>query len=137
MYRIFCFLSLFWVTFINSTQAAEYDSLKLKKTVQVLGPTAYVGGMTGLYFLWYNNYPSSNFHFFNDNAEWLQIDKVGHVYSAYQLSSLGMDAMQAVGFEENKAFWYGGLYGYLFQTTIEVFDGFSTQMGCQLGRYCR
>jgi hypothetical protein len=29
----------------------------------------------------------SDFHFINDNAEWLQMDKARHVFSSYQLGS--------------------------------------------------
>ena len=44
---------------------------------------AYGGAMIGLYSLWYKKYPQSKFHFFNDNQEWLQVDKVSHAYGAY------------------------------------------------------
>jgi hypothetical protein len=30
------------------------------------------------------------FHFINDNAEWLQMDKAGHIYSSYHLGRLGL-----------------------------------------------
>jgi hypothetical protein len=29
------------------------------------------------------------FHFINDNAEWLQMDKAGHIYSSYHLGDWG------------------------------------------------
>ena len=36
--------------------------------------------LIGLNQVWYADYPRSDFHFINDNAEWLQMDKVGHVF---------------------------------------------------------
>ncbi|HVZ98292.1 MAG TPA: hypothetical protein VG847_15520, partial [Chitinophagaceae bacterium] len=32
----------------------------------------------GLQYLWYKKFPHSRFHFFNDNNEWLNMDKIGH-----------------------------------------------------------
>ena len=32
---------------------------------------------------WYSQYERVPFHFFDDNAGWLQIDKVGHAWTAY------------------------------------------------------
>src|ERR1700716_565760 len=42
----------------------------------------------GLYYLWYKKFPKTRFHFFNDNAEWLQMDKVGHMTTAYTLATV-------------------------------------------------
>src|SRR5215469_7497447 len=41
----------------------------------------------GLQYLWYKKFPHSKFHFFNDNAEWLNVDKVGHAATAYNISA--------------------------------------------------
>jgi hypothetical protein len=38
------------------------------------------GALVGLNQLWYADYPRSDFHFINDNAEWLQMDKAGHIF---------------------------------------------------------
>src|SRR3979490_1446479 len=40
----------------------------------------------GLNYLWYKKFPHSKFHYFNDNAEWLNVDKVGHAATAYNIS---------------------------------------------------
>ena len=37
---------------------------------------------------WYAGYPKSDFHFFNDNGEWNQMDKAGHTWTAYQVSRI-------------------------------------------------
>jgi uncharacterized protein YfiM (DUF2279 family) len=119
-----------------SSQNIEHttDSCRIKKisTISVV-TTAYAGGMTGLYFLWYKDFPQSEFHFFNDNDEWLQMDKVGHAYSAYHLAEFGYNAAKYSCFTEKQSVWLGGGFGMLFLTTVEVFDGFSAGWGASFG----
>lgn len=93
----------------------------------------YAATMIGLNELWYKDYPRSNFQHFNDNAEWLQMDKVGHAMTAYYVGLAGMDAMQWAGVERSKARWYGGGLGWAFLTGVEVLDGFSEEWGFSSG----
>lgn len=69
---IFCIVS-FLITFqVKGQDAMLYpDSLNKTavKAVAITGAAIYAGGMFGLYQLWYKDYPQSNFHFINDNAE--------------------------------------------------------------------
>ena len=46
----------------------------------VLGTEAVLitGIMTSLYVSWYSGSETGGFHFYNDNREWLQMDKAGH-----------------------------------------------------------
>ena len=89
----------------------------------------YGTAMIGLYSAWYKNYPQSSFHFFDDSREWLQVDKVGHVYSAYIESRGSMELWRWTGMERKKRIWIGGMSGAFYQTIIEVLDGFSAQWG--------
>ena len=89
--------------------------------------------MYALNDLWYRDYPKSSFHWINDNSNWLQMDKVGHATTAYQVSMLGNDLMEWGGVSKRKALWYGGLYGAFFLTTIETLDGFSKEWGASWG----
>jgi len=93
---------------------------------------AYAISMTGLYHLWYRDYPSSKFHTFNDVAEWQQMDKIGHVGSAYYLSRWSSNLVGWTGANKRKAAFYGTGMGFLYQSTIEVFDGFSSEWGFSL-----
>ena len=95
--------------------------------------TLYVGSMTGLYYLWYAGYDQSPFHFYNDNAEWLQMDKVGHSTTAYHLGLLGYEALRLAGLDEKKSLLYGAPLGFVFLSTVEVFDGLSTGWGFSWG----
>jgi len=89
--------------------------------------------LVGLNQVWYADYPKSNFHFINDNAEWLQMDKAGHVFSAYHLGSLGANAMKWAGANQKSQLLYGATLGLAFLTTVEVFDGYSANWGASLG----
>ncbi len=93
----------------------------------------YVASMTGLYALWYRNQESEAFHFFNDNKEWLQVDKAGHATTSYYLGRSWMDLMLWAGYSERKATWVGGNLGFVMLTSVEAFDGFSTGWGFSWG----
>lgn len=91
------------------------------------------GALIGLNQLWYADYPKSSFHFVNDNAEWLQMDKAGHVFSSYHLGSFGANALKWSGCNRNSQLIYGSTLGFVFLSAIEVFDGYSSQWGASLG----
>lgn len=83
--------------------------------------------------LWYADYPRSNFHTLDDNSEWLQMDKLGHVYSAYQLGNAGADILKWSGVSKKDQLIYGGTLGFTFLTAVEVLDGFSEEWGFSWG----
>ena len=91
------------------------------------------GTLVGLSELWYKNFPRSSFHFFNDNSEWLQMDKMGHATTSYYIGRLGIGLMKWSGVERKKAIWYGGMLGFVYQGTIEVLDGYSSEWGFSVG----
>jgi hypothetical protein len=63
--------------------------------------------LVGLNQLWYA-YARSDFHFINDNAEWLQMDKAGHIYSSYHLGRLGLKCSNGLLKRAiDLRFWYG------------------------------
>lgn len=82
---------------------------------------------------WYKDYPRSSFHFFNDNREWQQMDKAGHVWTAYQMSRLSGGLWKWAGLRPNQSAWLGGLSGVAYQSIIEIQDGFSTEWGFSWG----
>ncbi len=134
----FCFLllsySLFSQSKLNRFLTAA-DSFNKHRTIVVTSSWTliYGGALVGLDQAWYADYPHTSFHFFNDNCEWLQMDKVGHVYTSYFESVWTTDALLWTGTKSNKAAWIGAATGFLFQNTIEVFDGFSSEWGASAG----
>lgn len=99
------------------------------KGVAIGAGTIYAGGMVGLYALWYADQSSRSFHFFDDSRDWLQMDKAGHAFSAYQLSRLGHGALRWSGMDTRQSTLWAASYSMLFLTSIEVFDGFSDGWG--------
>ncbi|MBO0950461.1 DUF2279 domain-containing protein [Fibrella forsythiae] len=73
------------------------------------------------------------FHMFNDNREWLQMDKVGHTATAYCMSRGGYELMRWSGVNERASILTGGLLALLFQTTLEVYDGHAEGWGFSKG----
>ncbi|WP_019986533.1 DUF2279 domain-containing protein [Rudanella lutea] len=73
------------------------------------------------------------FHAFNDNGEWLQMDKVGHAATAYLMSRGGYELFRWTGLNDRAATLTGGALALLFQTTLEVFDGTAEGWGFSRG----
>lgn len=113
----------------------QTDTLNRKRLAlfTVAGASAYAGSVAGLYGLWYKNYPQSSFHFFNDNREWLQMDKCAHVTASYYIGRIGHSGLRWSGVSEKKAIWYGGMMGFVYLAAIETMDGFSKEWGASLG----
>lgn len=108
------------------------NRVKLVAGINVAG---YSAVMAGLYQTWYKNYPQTNLHAFNDIHEWKQIDKIGHVYSAYAESKASMEMWRWTGIDRKKRIWIGGMSGAVYQTVIETLDGFSAEWGWSWGDF--
>ncbi|MES2798882.1 MAG: DUF2279 domain-containing protein [Bacteroidota bacterium] len=93
----------------------------------------WAGSMTGLYLMWYKKEDQTTFHSFNDTKEWLQMDKVGHFYTAWKISELSTNSFRWTGLDSNWSLLTGCLTGWGYQATLEVFDGFSTEWGFSWG----
>ena len=111
------------------------DSLNTKRqNAAIISEIALASGaLLGLNQLWYADYPKSDFHFINDNAEWLQMDKAGHLFSAYHLGRADVEALNWSGASKKKQLIYGAGIGFAFLTAVEVFDGFSSEWGASTG----
>lgn len=85
--------------------------------------------LIGLDQLWYADYPRSKFKTINDSGEWLQMDKLGHVFSSYQLGRIGANSLNWAGVGKKDQLLYGSTLGLGFLTAVEVMDGFSEEWG--------
>lgn len=99
------------------------------KTVVIGSTVAYTGIMIGLSSVWYSKYDKQEFQFFDDSGEWLQVDKAGHFYSAFQLSSIGSRSLQWSGVSKKKSDLAGSITSFAVMASIEVLDGFSEGYG--------
>lgn len=83
--------------------------------------------------LWYANYSKSSFHTINDNAEWLQVDKAGHVFSAYHIGNASANALKWSGISRKNQIIYGATSGFVFLSAVEIMDGYSKNWGASVG----
>ncbi|TXG39871.1 DUF2279 domain-containing protein [Seonamhaeicola maritimus] len=89
--------------------------------------------LIGLNQLWYSDYDRSKFHTVNDNDQWLQMDKMGHVFTSYQLGRVGSDVLNWSGVSKKDQLIYGATLGFGFLTAVEVLDGYSQEWGFSWG----
>ncbi len=113
----------------NPKNATSELNKKRRNLMLSLGGATYTAGSFALYKTWYENYPRSGFHFYDDSGEWRGMDKAGHIYSSYSQSKLCYQGWKWAGQRENTAIWSGFACSMIFQSTIEIMDGFSQQWG--------
>lgn len=127
-------LTLFLSSIIARSQSPIDTSQREFKPVR-LGIVAggaglfYAGTLTGLAAVWYQDKDYVGFHLTNDNDGWMQIDKFGHAYTTYLMGRMGIAAMKWTGVSRKKAIWWGGSYGFIFMTSIEIIDGHYAEWG--------
>lgn len=133
---IFIFFSI--VNSINAQTSSFYnksDSLNIKRrNAVIISETALsLGTLFALDKLWYSDYPRTSFHFKNDNNQWKQMDKMGHVMTSYYLGKVGMEVLDWSGVSKKNQLIYGGTFGFTFLTAVEILDGFSKKWGASWG----
>ena len=82
---------------------------------------------------WYSQYDRGRFQIFNDNKEWLQMDKAAHVFNAYFLSRWGRNLFNWSGVQHKHSVWIGMLAANMWQLSIELNDGFVPKWGFSWG----
>ena len=132
------FLFLFIIYFNSATIAQNnttnqgINNSRLKGVILVESAVGTVA-MVGLHYLWYKKFPHSRFHLFNDNNEWLNMDKAGHATTAYNFCAIQYSTMRWCGLNNRQSNLVGGLTAVGFQTIVEIFDGFSQKWGFSTG----
>lgn len=96
------------------------------------GIVTYTGTLITLNELWYNQYPRTSFHFFNDATEWQQMDKAGHMFTAYFEADWIYSITRWTGMKRKPAIWTSALVATGLQATVETLDGFSSKWGFSL-----
>ena len=89
----------------------------------------YTATLLALDNVWYGDHPKDDFHFFDDSHEWKQMDKIGHVFSAYQLSRTASKGFEWSGLNNRKSAIWGSIMGFGLMLPIELMDGYSSQYG--------
>lgn len=103
-----------------------------KKRQWLMGGLNVIGYGTSIVIFnnqWYKEYPKTSFHTFNDSKEWLQMDKIGHGWAAYNAGLASAAMWEWTGIGRKKAAWIGGLSSTVYLTVIEVLDAHSAKWG--------
>jgi hypothetical protein len=111
------------------------DTLNKPRRNTVIIAEASLGTITliGLNQLWYQDFKRSKFHTLNDNSEWLQMDKLGHVFTSYQIGKHGAQLLNWSGETRENQLIYGATLGFTFLSAVEILDGFSEEWGFSWG----
>jgi hypothetical protein len=129
---VFSIALYFMVCVVNAQYLDTIQPKRLRKVI-ISESAFYLSGNAFLQYIWYKDHERVPFQYYNDNKGYLQIDKCGHAYGAYQYSRKGYDALRWAGVSHKKALWYGGPLGLILQTPIEVFDGIYEGYGFSKG----
>lgn len=138
---------LIFIIFIQSSLYGQQDTTARPAFWQPaprLHPTRFwattggiVGGYSavtvGLAKAWYSQYPRTRLHSFNDWNGWRQMDKMGHAFTTYFESKWVFGLYQWTGVRHHRAACMGAGAGMLFQSTLELLDGFSGGWGFSWG----
>jgi hypothetical protein len=131
LFSTLAYLIIFSTSLAAQSFLKPADSLNTKRVYTVSASWAAIYGtaLVGLNTAWYANYERGPFHFYNDAAEWQQMDKAGHLFTNYFEAKWTADALQWAGVQQRNAAFIGISTGLLFQTTLETLDGFSAEWG--------
>lgn len=78
---------------------------------------------------WYKDYERVPLHSFNDLKEWQQMDKMGHVWTAYTGASQLFNTWRWAGSNKAQSILFGSLTSLGYLATIEYLDGRSAAWG--------
>jgi hypothetical protein len=120
---------------IEATSGADSAAAnhRYRHAVLLLTGAYVVGGVPVMERVWYRERERVPFHFSNDNAGYLQVDKFGHAFGAHVQSHLGYRLLRRSGMPKRQALLYGGTLGLILQTPIEVMDGLHEGLGFSWG----
>ncbi|MBN8703182.1 MAG: DUF2279 domain-containing protein [Bacteroidetes bacterium] len=132
---IFVFFIFPLFSFAQQDTTVKQNPFNKKRFVAVSTTAISVQAISfiGLNQLWYADYPKSKFHFFNDNDEWLVLDKVGHVFNTYSIAHASYKVYRWCGVNKKKSVLYGSLMGMSYISCIEILDGYSAHWGFSPG----
>lgn len=130
------FLLLLLIVNFSFAQDTTQNKINFSQRQWIIGSANVAGYGSSLIILsntWYRNYSYTSFQTFNDVGEWLQVDKFGHAWTAYNTGSASAALWKWAGLNNKKATWIGGLSGAAYLTVIEFLDGHSSQWGWSWG----
>ena len=138
-WRKYCLSLTLFLLILSTAHAQEFfrpsPTYNSGRVAGIIITEAAIGTIVtiGLNYLWYKKFPHSKFHYFNDNGEWLQVDKVGHATTAYNIAAIQSDLFCWAGVSRGTSALIGTGTALAFMTMIEIMDGHSTKWGFSKG----
>ncbi|HUQ67015.1 MAG TPA: DUF2279 domain-containing protein [Flavitalea sp.] len=134
MFILFSLQSFILTTFARGdTLSPSFLSNKKMVIVAAANVAFYTSSFILLNRAWYQDYDKTNFHFFNDNPEWNQVDKAGHVWTTYHISRLSNEMWKWAGLNKTTSAVLGAASGLVYQSIIEIQDAYSAEWGFSCG----
>ena len=121
------------LAFGQANDTTQSINKKRLRAITLGGTVVYGVTLAGLSHLWYSDSETQPFQFFNDNAEWKQMDKWGHFFSSFYFSYGTSKALQWSNVNKRKADLIGSIVGFGVMVPIELMDGFSNAYGASAG----
>jgi len=134
-----CLTNLAWSQTDSLQQKLKFfePSSQLSKTrlysVSGIWAASYGSSLYLLSTYWYDDL--QGFRTFNDNENWLQVDKMGHAHTCYFQGAWGKQLLTWAGVKHLPATLIGGSIGFVNQTVIEILDGRSPNFGWSNGDF--
>lgn len=134
MTRLFHVFLILIVTLTSNAQNSFFEHSDSLNKGRLIGVTAGIAGawggsILGLSQVWYDGVDKTKWHTFDDSGNWLQMDKVGHFYTAHKINQLTTDLYRWSGYDRRKSLWIGTGVSMGYQTTLEMFDAYSAEWG--------
>ena len=100
----------------NTSFWTPSDTLhKPRRNALIISETAIASGsLLALDKLWYSEYPRSRFQLTNDNKQWKQMDKMGHLMTSYYVGKVGIELLNWSGVSKKNQLIYGATAGFTF-----------------------
>jgi hypothetical protein len=135
--QIFICANSFLFAQVNFDFENNVERKRNKRTAFVSTAHAVLYGISfsALRQVWYTDNAVTNFHFFNDNNEWLQMDKAGHAVTAYNIARLTTNMYNWCGIYNStkKNAFIGSAVSLFYLTSLEMLDGYSSGWGFSMG----
>ena len=133
--RILIFLCVLSLVFTSTSQNSREPSStgKINKKRFIISNSS-IGllssaSLIGLHRLWYSKESQEAFHLFDDSKNWMQMDKMGHVMSSYELSRNMTDVYEWSGMSRRNSALLASSISFAYMSGIEIMDGHSSEWG--------
>ena len=127
-----CVLSLvFSATSQNSREPSSIGKINKKRFIVSSSSIGLVcsASLIGLHRLWYSKETQEAFHLFDDSKNWMQMDKMGHVMSSYELSRNLSEVYEWTGMTRRSSALLASSISLAYMSAIEIMDGHSSGWG--------